>query len=173
MASTLLSWGSAVFDLVANISIQDQMLVTQHTLESGALVTDHARKMPASISCSVLYTDVGRDNGDGSADARYLDLLAAMESGAVRELLAGARLFRDCMLIAISRTWQRAEKAARLELTFQPVRFATGTLELIPQQHTRRQSAGKTQQGKIQPTATSAAGQQKASSLLNDLIYGD
>lgn len=173
--SDLLSWGTFLFDSVPSVAIQDQLLITQHTLESGALVTDHARKLPAAISCSVLLTDVGADNGPGSSEERYLDLLAAMESSSVHELLAGSRLFLDCALVGISRTWQRAEKAARLDLTFQPMRFTTGTLEPVPEAYTRRQSAGKKQQGKVQPQALAdgSAGKAKASSLLNDLIFGN
>ena len=169
-ASDLLSWGSFTFDSVISVSIQDQMLVSQHTLESGALVTDHSRSIPTPIACSVIYTDVG--NGTGSADQRYLDLLSAMAASSTFELLAACRLFLDCALTSVSRTWQKAEGAARLDLVFQPLKFTSGSVEAIPSTFTRRASASQAQGGKVQPTTTNAAGLAKASSLLNDLVFG-
>ena len=77
--------GGYFFDGYLNMSINSELEITQHTVESGSAIVDHAYKKPTEISMTVIMSDVhssivpGQFTGSWSRSANAFGVLKKIQ----------------------------------------------------------------------------------------------
>ena len=122
--------GSLYF--VADVTEQeqhtDQLYVTEHPIEGGANVSDHAYKRPASVQIRLGWSNSSFFNFDPFyINSIYLGLLQFQADRAPFSLYTGKRAYNNMLLTnLVVETDESTEWALRVEATFQQV-FITNT----------------------------------------------
>ena len=174
---------SFTFDAVTEYGWDEQVQITEHPLETGANVSDHARRQPTVITWSAVVTETPRaDRLKGIPGARRDQALTFLAS-CVGELLtldcADYGAFAGYMLAG----WPHVlnvEKKAVFMLTFRQVNTASAGSVVIPvdapassavsSAFASASSAGEqaTTSTDVNPTAAAAD-----VSWLSSLVYGE
>lgn len=97
----------AIGDIQADVTVEeeglDELSITQHPVEQGAAITDHAYKNPAICFLRVAWSNSSALAGYdlGYAQEVYDKLLTLQESRALFTLYTGKRVYPDMLLASI------------------------------------------------------------------------
>ena len=91
--------GGWVASVTISESASDDLEITQHPVQDGAAITDHAYKKPVMLSIEVQYSD----NLTGvPIDEPYRRLLRLQNTRDPIDVVTGKRIYRNMLIKAIS-----------------------------------------------------------------------
>ena len=101
MINTMLqtSMGDFYFDAVFKTEHSANMMVTEHPVQTGAPIADHAYLEPEDITCEIGMTDV---NGDGMSVQMYQQLRELMSRREPFTLVTRLHSYNDMLIAALS-----------------------------------------------------------------------
>lgn len=97
----------AIGDIQANVTVEeeglDELTITEHPVEQGAAITDHAFKNPATCLLRVAWSNSSPLAGFdlGYAQEVYDKLLTLQESRELFTLYTGKRVYPDMLLASV------------------------------------------------------------------------
>lgn len=99
----------------------DTLTITEHPVEQGAAITDHAFKNAAELTLNVGWSDSGENNDVGVAEI-YAQLLELQASREPFDVTTGKRNYKD-MLIAslVTFTDEKTENALMVQVGLRQV----------------------------------------------------
>lgn len=103
--------GSLIPDVLIREVGRDTLITTDHPVETGAAITDHAFKLPAEIEMVIGWSD-STGGYVGYSDEAYEMLLAIQEKRELIEVSTGRRNYQDMLPVGIQQT--RDEKTANV-----------------------------------------------------------
>lgn len=153
--------GDAIIpDVIVSEYHADEVTVTQHPVDTGAAVSDHAIVQPAQVVVSFGWSDSSRlinSALDGSilkgmqtAQDVYNKLLELKDARELLSVSTGKRQYENVLLTKVATTTTvDTESSAVIELTFQQVFLATAkTVSLAAvQQKSPKKTAAPTRNG--------------------------
>lgn len=113
---------------------QDTLRLTQHPVEKGAVIADHAIKEPASLTLEYRWSESGNSlllNGNVNATVKtpaeiYEQLLALQAAVELVDVYTGKRVYQNMALIGIKTdTDKHTENILAVTITCQQVILAT------------------------------------------------
>lgn len=119
---------SLAIDATASESHSGEMDVTEHPVETGANITDHARKKPRTVKIDGVLVDYPVENPDDGNAGRALANLATLEAlrdnGQLVELRSQVLTLSNLLIQAISYTRTKdIADAVRFSATLREVRL--------------------------------------------------
>lgn len=177
--------GNAIIpDVVVFEQHQDEMVVTEHPVERGAPISDHANKKPETLSVRFGWSDsstllnqtmnLSILSGLSSITDVYAKLLEEMEKGTLFDVSTGKRQYTDMLITSLQvKTEEDTETSLIVDITFQKVRLVTVTetdgstttdVQAQPQDTASPKSLGDQVKTKIADTYNSV------STLVNDAV---
>lgn len=160
--------GGLQFAVVVEEAHEDKVTITEHPVEQGAKINDHAYVEPASLTIRAGHSDTA---GPGASRELYEKLLELMRKREPVEIVTGKRLYSNMLVEAVSTTTDSTSEHA-LFVTAQcreVIIVQTQTTSVPPRK--RHKNAGRTggsadkgqKQAKAVPgdSALQAAGQGK------------
>lgn len=177
--------GNAIIpDVVVFEQHQDEMVVTEHPVERGAPISDHAYKKPETLSVRFGWSDsstllnqtmnLSILSGLSSITDVYTKLLEEMEKGTLFDVSTGKRQYTDMLITSLQvKTEEDTETSLIVDITFQKVRLVTVTetdgstttdVQAQPQDTASPKSLGDQVKTKIADTYNSV------STLVNDAV---
>lgn len=102
----------------------DEIVTTEHPVEQGAAITDHAYKRPSTLRMRVAWSNSAIESGGDPNYATdvYNKILALQVAGHVFEVVTGKRLYTSMLLTVIRQhTDQETELALFLDLEFREI----------------------------------------------------
>ena len=125
---------------------QDTLRITQHPVEKGAVIADHAIKEPATLTLEYRWSESGSSlllNGNVNADVKtpaevYEQLLALQAAVELVDVYTGKRVYQNMALVGIKTdTDKHTENILAVTISCQQVILATAqTLVLTTQSST-------------------------------------
>lgn len=91
--------GGLQFAVVVEEQHEDKLTITEHPVEQGANVNDHAYVMPAMLTIRAGVSDAG---GAGAAREMYEKLLDLMRKREPFDIVTGKRLYENMLLENVS-----------------------------------------------------------------------
>lgn len=132
------------FDATVSESHTGKLEVTEHPVETGADVSDHARKAPDSLQISGIISDtpillniedrqpsVEGTDPDARARAAYDEFRRLQDTAALLEVTTEMRLFSDMMIESISVS-RDASKRHILDIGLGLRQFRRATVQSVP-----------------------------------------
>ncbi|MBF7687086.1 phage baseplate protein [Acinetobacter rathckeae] len=172
-ASLLLAGkGRTIMGLFADVTIEekhkDEMQITEHPVETGSPISDHAYKIPPELSIKVGWSEsAGRLNGlvgdsllsgDIGLVAVY-EILQTLQDKAVRLIVStGKRLYTNMLIKSLECTTDpETENVLMIDITFKKVNIVktTETTVLLEQQAEPEKTAQVQDNGTVQKQETS------------------
>ncbi len=95
------SIGTLIPDIVVAEAHRDELLITQHPVEGGGIISDHAFKRPAEVEMQIGYSDATGRYVGYSRDA-YEALLAIQAARRPINVSTGKRRYRNMLVRGIS-----------------------------------------------------------------------
>lgn len=165
------SLGGVIPDIVIREQGMDELEITQHPIETGAAITDHAFKRPATLSLEYGFTNANLSNSLASALATgtapnitlgnqrvrqiYEQLLALQLSRVPFQVVTGKRLYTSMLLEGLGiMTDAATENALLVTATCREIIIvSTQATTVAPQaqQAIPASTAGVTDTGTVQP----------------------
>jgi hypothetical protein len=103
---------------------EDSLEITQHPVERGATITDHAYKRPYQVEMKIGFSDATSKSAFGST-IQYENLLALQESRQPFTLFTGKRVYNNMLIASIGVVSdQRTEFAVMANIRLQQIRIA-------------------------------------------------
>jgi hypothetical protein len=128
----------------------DELEITEHPIQQGASITDHAYSRPSLITISVLCND-----DDAPLSETYAKILSIQSSRSLLKVITGKRIYRNMLVRSIEqKTDIENEKILNLSVQLQQVIIATLASASVPPRN-RMGNAKKT-------GSTENAGQKRA-----------
>lgn len=93
--------GTIIADVTVSEVHQDELIITDHPVESGAVISDHAFKRPASVEIRPCFSDSSAGYV-GYVRQIYQQLLALQESRGPFDVYTGKRLYRNMLMPNLS-----------------------------------------------------------------------
>ncbi len=93
--------GSIIPDVVVEERHEDTLMITEHPVESGAAVSDHAYKRPARVEMRVGFSDSAAA-ASGYVQQAYAALLALQEAREPFDVYTGKRAYRNMLIANLS-----------------------------------------------------------------------
>lgn len=90
--------GGIQFDVTLDESHEDGLEITEHPVEHGANINDHAYLKPASVAIRAGVSDAGPDGGDGHSREVYEKLRQLQASREPFSIVTGKRLYENMLL---------------------------------------------------------------------------
>ncbi len=185
--AVLLTVGGFPIDLAVMETHSDEVEITDHPVEVGADMTDHAKRRPGEVTIEFIVTDtpLGEIENLRSEDTlptddflAYLDVL--LDTHELVTVVTSLRTHTNMMLK--SRVIPRDKKtgeALRGTLVFRAIRFVTNDRATVPVSVPRARN--KTNRGNVPSTPAAPDGaappphaeSKKAASMLHKLVHGD
>lgn len=111
--------------------------ITDHEVESGVNVTDHARRQSSPLTLNVIVTAASLLDDPSPSPSRLADAWEALEDAAGRSLLAlittSRKSYEDVLLMSVMSSKTAADGTwMKAELTFKPIRFVQTQLVADP-----------------------------------------
>jgi hypothetical protein len=156
--SPLRSVGAIIADVTVRESGIDRLTITQHPVEYGASITDHAFKEPCELTIQVGFSDSG--NYDGYASDAYAEFLALQQTLYPVDVYTGKRFYPNMMpTVLATETDETSEHVLNLTVSMKEIIFvvlSTSTLppssdQASPQDTASPANAGQQQ---LQPTTS-------------------
>lgn len=150
---------SIIPDVTISEFHSDEVTVTTHPVDTGAQISDHAYKQPATVVCSFGWSNSSRllnsvldgsiFRGLESANDVYKRLLKMQEERQQLKLSTGKRVYDNVIITKIQTTTTvNTENAAIIEVTFQEILLATTrTVALASIQQDISRTGGVVDQG--------------------------
>ena len=150
---------SIIPDVTISEFHSDEVTVTTHPVDTGAQISDHAYKQPATVVCSFGWSNSSRllnsvldgsiFRGLESANDVYKRLLKMQEERQQLKLSTGKRVYDNVIITKIQTTTTvDTENAAIIEVTFQEILLATTrTVALASIQQDISRTGGVVDQG--------------------------
>lgn len=135
--------GGLCFAVVLEESHEDKVTITEHPVEQGAKISDHAYVEAASLTIRAGHSDA---MGMGASREMYEKLLELMRKREPFEIVTGKRLYSNMLIEAISATTDATTEHG-LQVTVQcreVLIVKTQTAKVPPR--SRQKSAGRTGQ---------------------------
>jgi hypothetical protein len=124
---------------VADVTIEergvDQMRLTEHPVEMGANITDHAYKMPARLTLTVGFSNSGLKAAFNPKyiDTQYQNFLSLQASRQPFGIQTGKRLYKNMLIVSLMQvTDEKYENALFLVLECQEILMATTQVVSVP-----------------------------------------
>lgn len=118
------SSGTVYFDALLHADHNATVIPTQHPVQTGAAITDHAYMAPKEISLEIGMTDVV--SGTGASARAYQQFLTIMAERDLVTVVTRIGVYQDMLLTAISVPDDYTTmNALRCTLTFTEIRVAT------------------------------------------------
>ncbi len=156
------STGEAIIpDVTISEMHSDEVTVTQHPVDTGANIADHAYRQPATVVCTFGWSDSSRLinsllsdgavgsllKGKGSVEDVYKTLLELKDNRTPLKLSTAKRVY-PCVIITriTTTTTVDSENAAVIEITFQEILIAqakTVTLASVQQKNPEKTASVK------------------------------
>lgn len=105
--------GGIQFAVVVEEQHQDKAVITEHPVEKGAKISDHAFMEPARLSIRAAHSDT---QGIGASREIYEKLLELMAKREPFAIVTGKRLYQNMLIEAVSMTTDAITENA-LEVT--------------------------------------------------------
>ena len=105
--------GGIQFAVVIEESHEDKAVITEHPVEQGAKINDHAYMEPARVTIRAGHSDTA---GAGASREIYEKLLELMRKREPFEIVTGKRLYQNMLIEAVSITTDNRTENA-LEVT--------------------------------------------------------
>ncbi|WP_142850927.1 phage baseplate protein [Telmatospirillum sp. J64-1] len=106
------SLGGITFDVVIEEHHEDSLTITEHPVEQGAAVSDHAWRQPALVVIRAGVSDSSGDGGGRRSQSVYDALLALQASREPFDIVTGKRAYRNMLLESLSATTDAATENA-------------------------------------------------------------
>jgi hypothetical protein len=103
-------WQRNIGGIVANVTIeeihQDELVITEHPVEQGAVITDHAYKLPADLIIRAGWSNSAKQSGgdEGYAQEVYEKLLELQVSRVPFQVITGKRRYNNMLIAALGIT---------------------------------------------------------------------
>lgn len=101
--------GGLQFAVVVEEQHEDKLTITEHPVEQGANINDHAYVMPAALT---IRAGVSDSAGDGAAREMYDKLLELMRKREPFAVVTGKRLYENMLLESVTCTTDAATEKA-------------------------------------------------------------
>jgi hypothetical protein len=158
----------------------DEMRITEHPVEVGASITDHAYKMPATVRIRAGWSPAGNNviAQTPPADRAYLksiyDLLRGLQTNRVLVwLVTGKRVYANMLLQQLGLTNDRdTENVLVVVATFQELIFASTQVVTVPPASSQ-QTPSVTQPPQEQGTVAALPGSAANTNALNGTLGTD
>lgn len=155
--------GEAIIpDVTISEMHSDEVTVTQHPVDTGANIADHAYRQPATVVCTFGWSDSSRLinslmsggtgavgsllKGKGSVEDVYKTLLELKDKRTTLKLSTAKRVYPCVIITRITTTTVDSENAAVIEITFQEILVAqakTVTLASVQQKNPEKTASVK------------------------------
>ena len=155
--------GSGASMIIPQATLQehssDLMTITQHPVEYGAVISDHAYKMPETVSMRCAWSNSGSlfnlGLGVSPMDSVYKNLLAMQSARQPINVVTGKRAYQNMLIKSIDvMTDASTENALIIEVMFQQVimvQTSAATMAPAANQASPQQTAAIVNGGTIQP----------------------
>lgn len=156
------SLGGLTFDIVVEESHEDSLTITEHPVESGASVSDHAVEKPRRVTIRGAVSDVGTatDGNDRRSTSFYEQVRTLQSSKEPFEIVTGRRTYSNMLLETVSVVDDAAsDGSAVISCECREVIIvSTKTTTMAPRsrQANGAKTAGTTDTGNKQPVKRSA-----------------
>lgn len=121
-------------------SSADEMEITQHPVQQGAAITDHAYSKPSSVDISVQWSDESAPLAE--TYKKLLDLQASREPF---DVVTGKRLFRNMLIKSMRQTNDaQTENILSIALSLQEIFITAIEVVSVPADRKKQKDAGKT-----------------------------
>lgn len=128
----------------------DELEITQHPVQQGASITDHAYMKPATVNIKVMWND-----NDAPLAETYKNLLDLQSSREPFDVVTGKRTYRNMLIKSLGQTNDvQTENILSISLQLQEI-FITAVEVVTVPERAKQKNAGKT-------GATENAGQKSA-----------
>ena len=149
--------GGLQFAVVVEEQHEDRLTITEHPVEQGAKINDHAYVMPAALTISAGVSDTA---GEGKAREMYDRLLELMRKREPVSIVTGKRLYDNMLVEGVSCTTDKnTEKALLVTANCREVIIVRTQTASVPPR-SRHKNAAKT-------GGVSDKGQKQPNSILN------
>lgn len=91
--------GGLQFAVTVEEQHEDKLTITEHPVEQGANINDHAYVMPAALTIRAGISDT---SGDGKSREMYDKLLELMRKREPFDIVTGKRLYENMLLESVS-----------------------------------------------------------------------
>lgn len=131
--------GTAIIpDVIVFEEHEDVMIITEHPIEKGAPISDHAYKQPETLTCRFGWSDsasllnqvtsLSILGGLQTIDDVYQKFLDEMGKATLFDVSTGKRQYTDMVISSISvKTDEDTEAALLMDITFKKVNLVTTT----------------------------------------------
>lgn len=131
-------------DIEATVTIEetgsDELEITQHPVQRGAAITDHAYVKPAGLALRVMFAA----SEDRTLEETYQALLDLQASREPFEIVTGKRIYEDMLFKSIGVTTDKiTENVLAVSCTFQQVIIVDVVLTTVPPR-AQQKNPGKT-----------------------------
>ena len=131
------SIGGIIPDVVVEETHSDEMEITQHPVQQGAAISDHAYKKPMSLKMSVMF---GKDD----IDITYRKLLDLQNKAQPVDVVTGKRSYKNMMIRSLSVTTNKdTNSILKVEAELIEVIIVSDVVTSVPAR-SRQKNAGKT-----------------------------
>jgi len=121
-------------DLIANVTVEeihsDELIITEHPVEQGSEISDHAYKRPAEVMIRCAWSD---DDPESKGDFNYIQtiyyrLLDMQSRFQLLDILTGKRVYKNMLLRQLTVTTDvKSQTALMLTAICRQVILATTT----------------------------------------------
>ena len=149
--------GGWVASVTISESAQDDLEITQHPVQDGAAITDHAYKKPVMLSIEVQYSD----NLTGvPIDEMYRRLLTLQNTREPMDVVTGKRIYRNMLIKSISETTDKTtDKVLSIKMDLQEIILvAVSTVKIPASSQKKQRRKSRKERGKLR-----TAGREKES----------
>lgn len=137
------SVGDLVFDVTVEEVHEDELTITEHPVEQGAEISDHAYKNPETVTIRAGITDCKQDGGKPSSEF-YEKLLELQKKREPMDVVTGKRMYENMLIQSISETTDNnTENALMVTMTLRQVHIVETKVTSVPPS-TRHKNPAKT-----------------------------
>jgi hypothetical protein len=127
--------GGFVADVTMEEQHSDELVITEHPVEQGAAITDHAFKKPSTLVVRVGYSNSSRQaNGNPNyVQDVYDDFLALQASRVPFDIVTGKRIYQNMLIERLSCTTdEKTEYALFLSVNCREIIIANTQVVTVP-----------------------------------------
>jgi dihydrofolate reductase len=99
-------------DAVIEETHTDEMVITQHPVEEGATISDHAYRKPAELTLVYVWSMSSDQNSDNEGltflNSLYTELLQLKDEKVPFKIVTGKRTYENMLIASLSTTTERA-----------------------------------------------------------------
>jgi len=131
------SIGGIIPDVVVEETHTDEIEITQHPVQQGAAISDHAYKKPMTLKMSVMF---GKDD----INITYKKLLDLQNKNEPMDVVTGKRSYKNMMIKSLSVTTNKdTNSILKVEAELTEVIIVSVTVTNVPAR-SKQKNAGKT-----------------------------